>query len=47
MYRVYYWLSGQLFMISCGKQAGYAWKLVVAYYDYRAFLEYISEDKYA
>lgn len=43
MYRVYYWLSGQLFMVSCGGQADYAWKLMVAYYDYLPYLEYIKD----
>lgn len=45
MYRVWYWQNAELFMVSCGIWANYAWRIVTGYYalNYRPYLEYIKK----
>jgi hypothetical protein len=46
MYRVWYWLNGELWLVPCGVDAGYAWRVLTAYYpDRKPWLEYYLKDK--
>ncbi len=48
MYRVWYWLDGVLQMVSCGKWAGYAVRVLIGYAhppSYYPWLEYIADPK--
>lgn len=48
MYRVWYWLNDELYMVNCGKNAEYAWNIIVSYFpDYQPYLEYVMEGHYA
>jgi hypothetical protein len=43
MYSVYWWMDGELHKECCGRgkeSAVWAWRIVVAYLEYRAWMEY-------
>jgi len=46
IYRVWYWLAGRLEVVNCGRDAGYAWRLMEGYFQtpsYYPWLEYLEE----
>lgn len=48
MYRVWYWLDGELRMMACGNWPTTAVRALVAYYNvpnYMPWLEYIADPK--
>jgi len=46
MYRVWYYLEGELELATCGVNAEYAWTILMAYYpDYRAWVEFVKRQE--